>query len=201
MVIVFPFSCQLQLKLLILRMDVKLEKGKVQCVFNPRAPTKLLEREQVGGLVEILVAVRGSKPVGRAAAATCRYLCPASLHFTAGATPHLAPASKNPFLCEHFVPAEIYGYDSEQCIDVMLLARSFLLERLSLLMPEWCLRSAIGPQPLVVSLQIICTGHSDLLQILCLLSTGLTSVIAADLTLILKHLRQWVKYIVKGSKA
>ena len=171
-------------------MDVKLEKGKVQCVFNPRAPTKLLEREQVGGLVGILVAVRGSKPVGRAAAATCRYLCPASLHFTAGATPHLAPASKNPFLCEHFVPAEIYGYDSEQCVDVMLLARSFLLERLSLLMPEWCLRSAIGPQPLVVSLQIICTGHSDLLQILCLLSTGLTSVIAADLTLILKHLRQ-----------
>ena len=190
MVIVFPFSCQLQLKLLILRMDVKLEKGKVQCVFNPRAPTKLLEREQVGGLVGILVAVRGSKPVGRAAAATCRYLCPASLHFTAGATPHLAPASKNPFLCEHFVPAEINGYDSEQCIDVMLLARSFLLERLSLLMPEWCLRSAIGPQPLVVSLQIICTGHSDLLQILCLLSTGLTSVIAADLTLILNHLRQ-----------
>ena len=78
MVIVFPFSCQLQLKMLILRMDVKLEKGKVQCVFNPRAPTKLLEREQVGRLVGILVAVRGSKPVGRAAAATCRYLCPAA---------------------------------------------------------------------------------------------------------------------------
>ena len=71
MVIVFPFSCKLQLKLLILRMDVKLEKGKVQCVFNPRASTRLLEREQVGGLVGILVAVRGSKPVGRAAAATC----------------------------------------------------------------------------------------------------------------------------------
>ena len=88
----------------------------------------------------------------------CRYLCPASLHFTAGATPHLAPASKNPFLCEQFVAAEFYGYDSEQCVDVMLLARSFLLERLSLLMPEWCLRSAIGPQPLVVSLQIICTA-------------------------------------------